>query len=110
MRSGKNRTSTSPPSMAADAASSVGASPTMSASAPQAAEQMANDPSAHTMCIDTARARTHGGELVCVAVLKVDITVIHDAPPITSAKYTAGGQRTSADTAITAAYTTQPAP
>ncbi len=32
-----------------------------------------------------ARERTQGGALVCVAVLKVDITAIHAAPPITSA-------------------------
>ena len=45
-------------------------------SAPQIAEPTANGPSAHSTCRDTARERTQGGALVCVAVLKVDITAI----------------------------------
>ena len=32
-----------------------------------------------------ARDRTHGGALVCVAVLRVDIVAIHAAPPNSSA-------------------------
>jgi hypothetical protein len=31
-----------------------------------------------------ARARTQGGTLVCVAVLKVDITAIQQPPPTSS--------------------------
>ena len=53
--------------------------------APQNAEPSANEPSAHSTCIAAARERTHGGALVCVAVLKVDITAIQAAPPSTSA-------------------------
>ena len=47
---------------------------------------MANEPRALSVCIDVARDRTHGGALVCVAVLKVDITDIHAAPPSTNAQ------------------------
>ena len=54
--------------------------------APQKAEPKANAPSADRACNAAARERTHGGALVCVAVLKVDITLIHAAPPNTSAR------------------------
>ena len=64
--------------------SAVG-SPNRLDSAPQNAEPIAKEPSAQTVCNAVARARTQGGALVCVAVLKVDITAIHAAPPITSA-------------------------
>jgi hypothetical protein len=51
--------------------------------APHSAEPSANAPSEHSVCSDAARARTQGGALVCVAALKVDIIVIHAAPPST---------------------------
>ena len=69
MRSGKGRASSMPPAMAAAPSSSVGVRPTMSDSAPHTAEPMANEPSAASVCSAVARARTHGGTLVCVAVL-----------------------------------------
>jgi hypothetical protein len=52
--------------------------------APQKAEPMANEPSAHSVCMAVARARTQGGTLVWVAVLKVDITAIQQPPATTS--------------------------
>ena len=55
------------------------------AESPQNADPRANGPSAHSTCKETARERTQGGALVCVAVLKVDITDIHEAPASTSA-------------------------
>ena len=62
------------------------AGPTTPDTAPQNAEPMANEPSALSVCSATARERTHGGALVWVAVLKVDITAIQAAPPMTSAQ------------------------
>jgi hypothetical protein len=56
----------------------------MSDSAPQKAEPMAKEPSAHSVCMAVARARTQGGTLVWVAVLKVDITAIQQPPATTS--------------------------
>jgi len=67
--------------MKAAAATRVGARPTMSEDAPQKAEPMAKAPRAATMCMATARERTQGGALACVAVLKVDMADIQAAPP-----------------------------
>src|SRR5690349_15916327 len=61
--------------------------------APQNADPIANEPSALTVCNATARERTHGGALVCVAVLKVAITAIQAAPPIANAANTTVGMR-----------------
>jgi hypothetical protein len=55
--------------------------PAMSDTAPQNAEPMAKEPSEATICSATARERTQGGALACVAVLKVDMAAIHAAPP-----------------------------
>ncbi len=63
---------------------------------------MANEPSAHSVCSATARERTHGGALVCVAVLKVDITAIHAAPPSDQRDVHDHGTRRQAATSITA--------
>ena len=54
--------------------------PIKSAKAPQIAEPRAKDPNALSVCMATARALTHDGTLVCVAVLKVDMAAIHAAP------------------------------
>ena len=54
--------------------------PTRSDEAPQNAEPMAKAPSAATMCMATARERTHCGALAWVAVLKVDMADIQAAP------------------------------
>ena len=85
MRSGKGLASSSPAAMQAAATLSAKLRLVMSDSAPQKAEQMANEPSAHSVCMASARARTHIGTLVCVAVLKVDMTAIQAAPPRPSA-------------------------
>ena len=63
---------------------SVTGSPTMPDTAPHPADPIANEPSAHSVCIEAARARTHTGALVWVAALRVDIIAIHAAPPATS--------------------------
>src|SRR5512140_1201832 len=107
MRNGKGRASNMPATMHNDATHSVIVSPATPDTAPQKAEPMANEPSALRVCRAAARERTQGGALVCVAVLKVDITAIQAAPPITSEPYTRIGMRTSAATAITSANTTQ---
>ena len=108
MRSGNGRASAEPATMHTAATHSVKGRPNSPDSAPQMAEPMAKLPSAPTVCSAIARARTQGGALDWVAVLKVDIAAIQQAPPMASARYTAGGQRTSAATAITPPYTTQP--
>ena len=69
------------------------ASPAMPDTAPQKAEPMAKEPSALTVCNATARDRTQGGALVCVAVLKVAMTAIHTAPPKARTTKTNAGKR-----------------
>ena len=85
MRNGNGRASSSPAAMQTAAVHNVAGKPTRPDNAPQNAEPMANEPSALKVCMAVARERTQGGALVCVAVLKVDITAIHAAPPSTSA-------------------------
>lgn len=69
--------------LTAAAQSAIG-KPATPETAPQKAEPMANEPRALRVCRAAARERTQGGALVWVAVLKVDITAIQAAPPITS--------------------------
>jgi hypothetical protein len=85
MRSGKRRASSKPASHAHGGQRQRGLTGPRSDRAPQKAEPMAKAPSAHSVCIAVARARTQGGTLVCVAVLKVDITAIQAPPPRISA-------------------------
>jgi len=105
MRSGMGRASSRPTPMAAAAAHRVGASPATSDAAPQKAEPSAKAPRAATMCSATARERTQGGALACVAVLKVDIADIHAAPPSSMARYTRGAILVSAATTMAPAKT-----
>jgi hypothetical protein len=72
-----------PASIVSVASVSAACKPKALDTAPQNAEPNANGPSAESACNAAARERTHGGALVCVAVLKVDITLIHAAPPAT---------------------------
>ena len=88
MRSGKGRASSTPAAMLAAAQVNAKVRLVMSDKAPQNAEPQANAPSAHSVCMANARARTHSGTLVWVAVLKVAITAIQAAPPRPSAGYT----------------------
>src|SRR5580765_3105362 len=86
MRSGNRRASSIPETINKAASDSAKVRPKMPDNAPQTAEPSAKDPSEQSTCSATARARTQGGALVCVAVLKVDIADIHAAPATTSAK------------------------
>ncbi len=80
-RRGNGRASSRPAAISRLAATSAGVRPARSETAPQKAEPMAKAPSEATMCSATARERTHGGALACVALLKVDMAAIHAAPP-----------------------------
>src|SRR5207249_5512645 len=93
--------------IAAAARHKVAVSPSNPETAPHRAEPMANEPSAHNVCSEAARARTQGGALVCVAALKVDIIAIHAAPPSTRATYTSACQADSAAMNIAPAKMTQ---
>ena len=85
MRSGNGRASSMPASIVSVAIVSAACRPKALDTTPQNAEPNANAPSADSACNAAARERTQGGALVCVAVLKVDITDIHAPPPATSA-------------------------
>jgi hypothetical protein len=109
MRSGNGLASSRPASIATVAASSATVRLVSPATAPHSAEPSAKDPSADSTCSAAARERTHGGALVCVAVLKVDITAIHAAPDAANAPYTGHATGDSADTPIASAKVSTPA-
>src|SRR5436190_16279344 len=103
MRRGNGLASAMPASIVSAARVNAACKPNTLDTTPQNAEPKANAPSAESACSAAARERTHGGALVCVAVLKVDITLIHAAPPATSARYTSACMRVQAAIAIAAA-------
>ena len=107
MRSGYGRASAMLASMPAADRHSAALRPISEDIAPQSAEPSAKAPSEHSVCIDAARARTQDGALVWVAALKVDIIVIHAAPPSTKLAHTSGRQVESAPTSIAPENTRQ---